>query len=522
MKKIKLERGSGGWYARKRIPDAVRDEFRRLYGQRHEAKFFAKAATPEHEAHRLFHEWLADVEGRIAAILAAQKGEGVSLTHRQARALAGEWYQWFVERHPVTDEDRWLDLLGHVQDALRAHASTAEEAEHVDDFYKDHPQVREAIRPLLADIGETAQFLALKRMALNNEARALFLDNLYEDLAAALRRLIRRSRGDYSPDAYVARSPKFEGPDSGLTPWQLFELWVDARQPARGTVESWKYVLTEMGAHFQSRSAASSAWIKGLISRERSAATVKRTWLNASKTVFDWAVEQRHLRENVFAGVRVTVPKQPKLRPTQAFTADETRTILKAALSITDTERPLEAAKRWAPWLCAYTGARPGEITQLRVKDVIESEGVHALRITPEAGTVKNKQAREVPIHEHLIEQGFLAFVARRKQGPLFYNPPELTEQPEAGLLKQRKPRYVQANQRLAAWVRSLGVNDTALSPNHAWRHTFKQIADHAQISERMSDYITGHAHRSAGAGYGAPTLTHMAEALKRFPRYAV
>jgi hypothetical protein len=46
--------------------------------------------------------------------------------------------------------------------------------------------------------------------------------------------------------------------------------------------------------------------------------------------------------------------------------------------------------------------------------------------------------------------------------------------------------------------------------------------ADRAEISERMSDYITGHAHKSAGAAYGAPILSDMAEALKKFPRYGV
>ena len=70
--------------------------------------------------------------------------------------------------------------------------------------------------------------------------------------------------------------------------------------------------------------------------------------------------------------------------------------------------------------------------------------------------------------------------------------------------------------------VRNLGVSDPELLPNHAWRHTFKQIADRAGISERMSDYITGHAHKSAGAGYGAPILSDMAQALNRFPRYKV
>ena len=43
------------------------------------------------------------------------------------------------------------------------------------------------MRPVLADFGETSQFLAMKGMALNNEAHDRFLDDLYDDLAAALR-----------------------------------------------------------------------------------------------------------------------------------------------------------------------------------------------------------------------------------------------------------------------------------------------------------------------------------------------
>ena len=47
---------------------------------------------------------------------------------------------------------------------------------------------------------------------LNNEARDRFLDWLYEDLAEALRRLLRIADGDYSADKYAERFPKFEGP----------------------------------------------------------------------------------------------------------------------------------------------------------------------------------------------------------------------------------------------------------------------------------------------------------------------
>ena len=383
------------------------------------------------------------------------------------------------------------------------------------ELWEHDEKLREALRPLLADVGETAQFLATKAVVPNNEARALFLDFLYKDLAAALKRLIRMSEGDYSPDKYRERFPKLEGTDSGETPTQLFERWAREREAAAGTIEGWQYVFREMSEHFKDRSAASitsaeaQRWITDMISPSRGAGTVYNTWLNASHTVFGWAAKHKHVPRNPFGDVNITVPKRTKLRETQAFYPEEQRLILTAALEVTDTGTPDAAARRWVPWLCAYSGARVGEITQMRGSDVIKRDGTHALLITPEAGTVKNRKARVVPLHEHLIEQGFLNFVAKHGDGPLFYTP-----------RKSKKPPYAQARQRLADWVRSLGITDAELQPNHAWRHTFKQIADHAGITERTSNYITGHSHRNMGATYGAPTLPHMADALKKFPRY--
>ena len=285
------------------------------------------------------------------------------------------------------------------------------------------------------------------------------------------------------------------------------------RQPAAVTIESWRYVFRDMSEHFEGRSAASirpeeaQQWIKKLITKERSAKTVRNTHLHASKAVFGWAAEHKHIHSNPFKEAKVTVPKQQKLRETKSFLASEYRPILTAALEITDTSNPFEAAKRWVPWLLAYTGARPGEITQLRKQDVIEREGVHALRFTPEAGTIKNNKARTVPLHEHLVAQGFLEFVHDHASGPLFYKSRRKTAQ--GNPTSASKAPASQVRQRLAAWVRSLGVSDEELSPNHGWRHTFKRIADRAEISERMSDSITGNAYKSVGASCGPDAGGH-------------
>jgi hypothetical protein len=88
--------GKGNFRARKRLPDDVREEYGRRHGQRFEAKFFVPSSKGAAEAKQKFREWETEVDGRIAAIRAERTGEGIALTPRQARALAGEWFEWFV------------------------------------------------------------------------------------------------------------------------------------------------------------------------------------------------------------------------------------------------------------------------------------------------------------------------------------------------------------------------------------------------------------------------------------------
>jgi integrase len=157
----------------------------------------------------------------------------------------------------------------------------------------------------------------------------------------------------------------------------------------------------------------------------------------------------------------------------------------------------------------------------LRGVDVIERDGVHAMKITPEAGTTKTGSTRLVPLHDHLIAQGFLVFVKASGDGPLFYNQPKRVAASDDPT-NPRKQRYVKTREHLAAWVRSTGVDDLELLPNHAWRHTFKAIGFRCGIPEKVLDAIVGHAPASVGRGYGEPTLVDKARELRRFPPYKI
>ena len=144
------------------------------------------------------------------------------------------------------------------------------------------------------------------------------------------------------------------------------------------------------------------------------------------ETAFSWAVSHKHIRTNPFAGVKVDVPKTVMLREEgKSFNMEEAQVILRASAAITNLRDAFPRAKRWVLGV-RVLGARSGEITQLRGIDVIQRGDFYAMKLTPEAGSIKTGNARTVPLHDHLVAQGFIEFVRGQGDGPLFYNPREV------------------------------------------------------------------------------------------------
>jgi integrase len=434
----------GGWRARKRIPADVRATYADLYGVAWEERFVA-GPMPAVTARAKHREWSSGIEARFVNIRAERKGEGRTLTPFQARALAGEWYHWFTAKHLARErtprfweaesEALWEDFSVVVLKATNDEDGEADPFE----LWEDSPKARARVRPLVADNAETAQFLAAKEVTLEPASRDMFLDCVCLNLFEAMQLLLRRARGNWSADKYPEQFPKFERtPDPSLTPWHLFERWVLEVRPARSTRDRWRGVFLKLKDDFAGQSASTitpeeaQRWAKGLVNAEskRKEVTVRDIWVSAAKTVFEWAVKEKLIPHNPVKDVHVTVPKESMIRD-KVFEQTEVETVLSAASAISNVERKGHAARRWVPWVCAYTGARVGEVTQLRGVDVLPNE--NAMRITPEAGTTKTKRAYKVPLHEHLIEQGFLEFAKASGKGPLFYNDqgsPEAADDP--------------------------------------------------------------------------------------------
>tara|TARA_R110002051_G_scaffold30487_1_gene70521 strand:- start:28063 stop:29631 length:1569 start_codon:yes stop_codon:yes gene_type:complete len=251
------------------------------------------------------------------------------------------------------------------------------------------------------------------------------------------------------------------------------------------------------------------------------AKTVSDVYLSTIRTLFGWAVDNDELLMNPALSVKQPKPRKVYNRE-RGYTDAEAVKVLKVSRSYEPTgdmngyirEKPeLVAAKRWVPIICAFTGARVSELTQLRKEDIRQEEGMWIARITPDAGSVKAGGYRDVPLHPQIIAEGFADFLNDAGQGPLFHN----GTSPDSYVRKSK-----QISNQLANWLSLAGLCPEGLAPNHAWRHRLKTQCMELEISDRVVDAIQGHAGRTAGDNYGDVTLKTKRDAIGKLPSYSL
>jgi hypothetical protein len=256
---------SGAYTARKVIPRDVQDEYARLFGPKSEAKLTLPAGLKPQEAKARYGEWLEKIEGRIEAIRARQRGGKQSLSQKQAMALAGEWYRSFIAHHDENpgSPEQWDENFSLLIDLLVQYAPDDIQTQNPYDLDQlvRNPEVRNEIRPGMAEEARVDQFLADHGISLTSEAYDLFIDCVLPEYVHAVLLLKRRARGDFAKDRRPEQFPKFEpAPKShkdptGLTPWKLFDMWVEAKKPAPATVDRWRGVFVALQKHFEGRPA---------------------------------------------------------------------------------------------------------------------------------------------------------------------------------------------------------------------------------------------------------------------------
>lgn len=437
------------------------------------------------------------------------------LTQKQIAALAGEAY-----REPVGlfEDDPGKPSIWKEIDRLHAEALEGGAAAQEQWF------------------GPTVdQILAKYHLVVDAESRSALLEAAGRAIVDASARLGRNAGGDYSPDTVAQRFPALELakeakpakplPQGSQTITGLVAgWWREAKAAGRAvsTHEAYERVaqqLSEFLGHDDARAVTEDdilAFKDHRLSQGVSLKTIGGGDISGIRQLFAWGINNRKVSHNPALGVKVAKVKKKRTRD-PGFSDKEAVAILSHAYHHRRTGKDsahLFNARRWVPWLCAYSGARVGEVSQLRKQDFRKEDGLWVMTITPEAGTVKDGDYREVPLHQDLIDQGFPAFIEKAPEGYLFMKVFGPTEEAQRGAWRTTKNRVTE-------FVREI-VEDPEVQPNHAWRHRFMTMGRNLGISRDVRFSITGHEPGAEGDEYGIASLAAKAAAIAKFPRYEV
>ncbi|WP_445493259.1 DUF6538 domain-containing protein [Rhodopseudomonas sp. RCAM05734] len=426
------------------------------------------------------------------------------LTHQRVIGLAGEWYRQ-TKKEWEADPGR-ASLWGILNHAAQKWDMVKAQAE---------------MEPYVAEL------LEQRALQVDDETRVRLATAMHGAFKDATALLERRGRGDYGPDTIEQRfgvwAPEaaLNGTPAKVPTMTLFADWErEARLANRTdkTISEYRSLMqrfVDFVGHDDALLITPDdviRWKDARLAAGISLKTVKHTDIAVLKSVLGWATENRRIPANPVPQLKLKLGKKNQERE-RGLTAVEAIDILRAASAYKAAPRELAqtaAAKRWVPWLCAYTGSRVGEMVQLRREDVEQRGAYLIVTITPEAGKVKDKKTRRVVLHLHLLDIGFVKFVNSSPDGYLFVKAKDRAE---------ADGRVRAVKNRLCEFVRKI-VPDERVAPNHGWRHRFQTVGRDVDASEGIVNAICGHGRRDVADDYGDRTFTAMAVALAKFPRY--
>ncbi|KJK23290.1 hypothetical protein UB46_16460 [Burkholderiaceae bacterium 16] len=272
----------------------------------------------------------------------------------------------------------------------------------------------------------------------------------------------------------------------------VFDLWREAKKRGKDAIEkteralvmfekqsgnpALKTIKREDGITFQS-------WLlkQDLASKtQHDNLTWVKSLLNFANRDLEW------IERNPWAGLNIAYKTENKRSP---WTTAQLQTFFSLPL-FTRYELPTQQkagkdAAYWIPLLGLFTGARIGELCQLRVADVVTRDDQAFISINDdgEGSTVKTAAGiRDIPVHSELVRLGFLEYVEATRQARHERLWPDLT-------LRKDKPGgnfsnwFGEARKLLAVDVPDF----------HSLRHTVRTKMTEAGIAEAVQDRITGH-----------------------------
>ncbi|HHY0610851.1 TPA: tyrosine-type recombinase/integrase [Vibrio parahaemolyticus] len=196
---------------------------------------------------------------------------------------------------------------------------------------------------------------------------------------------------------------------------------------------------------------------------------------------FEWCVLNELTDINPFKAIRFKKQRKDSAAKSAYSTADLHKLFSTPVHCEKDFRHPYYY---WLPLLGYFTGARLNELCQLYKADIYKMEGVWVLQIDDrfEGQKLKNLTSRRiVPIHQRLIDIGFIDFVTSVQHDRLF---PELKD--------SRDGFGSAASKWFGRFKTRLGFEKG--QDFHSFRHTVATQLKQKQVSHIAAGAILGHA----------------------------
>lgn len=552
---------TGVYYIRRKVPAPLQSQLGREY------KRSLKTRDPNEAKNHFVREWALSEE-LFAKARAQQRGEDV-LSHRDMAILAQRWAAAEITSMEASgDYERWLgrraDTSGYGDgyEAERPLVSFREVFE--DDILTGE------ISDLVMSLAEPALRSAGYPMPLPGTPKLDLLRREFQEAWLTVSDFaLRRLAGDWGRLDTIAEEPISlevkKPPTDGKSLLEVFEDYAQDRRltdgdtrSVRKSIDAYKGIMTEFveicGNHpirSLSREAIRSYRVElaRLPSRGRGIrrlsvaekiskaeaeglplaheATIRNKLLAVS-AVCSYAVRMGLIPENPViasgqgrAAAKAASKTAEKSSIRNFYTTDELAQIFSSPVFTSGAEHwspKFGAAWYWLPLLMYYTGARREELSQLMVSDIKRQapEGPYISILNDDGADgergVKNAGSRrDIPLHPHLLELGFLRYLDQLEPaGQVF----PLLAPASKGFFGALFGRY------WGNYLRDKVKLVSPASPSHGFRHTFKTLCRLVGVPEDVNDAITGHAGGSRVArGYGEMPLSRLAEEIQRFPK---
>ena len=277
------------------------------------------------------------------------------------------------------------------------------------------------------------------------------------------------------------------------------------------------------------KEAVDKTWVD-LGENERMSVANINAYLSRVASFFNWAVLEEIIDRNPITGMRLKddVRKRDKRKP---FSNGQLNKIFRTPLytGCQDDKggyykvgivRP-KGSRFWIPLLGLFTGMRLNEICQLEVDDIDMDGNIPVIRVSlvsrgdGQEKSLKTKASdRVIPIHNFILELGFLSFVERKRQ------------KEESNLFNDlvidrngfRSPAF---SKWFVRFCEKANVK-RPLTSFHSFRHNFRDALREAQVPRDIAHSIggwtiTSTVHEVAddyGSGYNIKTLNQAVQSI--------